>query len=102
MKSPATERLYQLEDELRAAEKRIAEMKAERDEAWNLVERQNEHVEDANSMIDRWIEASAMTLGDDGMWHWPSDTTIEAYHQLLEDYNVLVRKWNKFVPRYNV
>src|SRR5437588_3797710 len=74
MKSPATERLYQVEDELRAAERRIAEMKAERDDAWNSVQRKQEYVEDVNATIESWIEAFEMTLGDDGMWHSSGET----------------------------
>ena len=101
MKSPATDRLYQLEDDLKAAEKRIAEMKVERDEALDLVEKQRGYVEDADAMIQRWIEAEKMELGDDGKWHWPSKSTIENHHQLLEDYNALVREWNKLVQKYN-
>src|SRR5438270_1685042 len=101
MKSPATERLYQVEDELRAAERRIAEMKAERDDAWNLVQRKQEYVEDVNATIESWIEAFEMTLGDDGMWHSSGEHLIDKYHSLIEKHNALVREWNKLVREYN-
>jgi hypothetical protein len=100
MKSPATDRLYQLEDDLKAAEKRIAEMKVERDEALGLVERQREHVEDVHAMIDRWIEAFAMTLGEDGSWHW-KDGAMEWYDEMAEKYHALAKRWNKLIPKYN-
>src|SRR6266550_8619506 len=100
MKSPATNRLYQLEDDLKAAEARIAEMRAERDDAWNLVQRLREHVQDADDVTERWIDAFEMTLGDDGLYRW-QDGVEKNYDALIEKHNALVREWNKLVREYN-
>jgi predicted nucleic acid-binding Zn-ribbon protein len=58
--------LAQLKDALKEAERRIAEMRAERDKAFELVEQMKEHVSDVDALIDSWIEAFEMQLGDDG------------------------------------
>lgn len=48
-----------LQDRLANAERRIAELKAERDEARNLVDQMVEQVSDGNAVIERWKEAFA-------------------------------------------
>jgi len=59
--------LARIEDALKEAERRIAEMRAERDDrAFELVEQMKEHVSDVDALIDSWIEVFEMQLGDDG------------------------------------
>jgi hypothetical protein len=93
-------RIRELEDALKEAERRLAEMKAERDDAQQLVEREREHVEDADALIDSWIEAFGMQLGDDGNYFLPENIT-EQYEKLLTKYADLAKRWNRFVPKYN-
>jgi len=95
-----TNRIHELEDGLKEAERRVAEMRAERDEARDLVQRMEEHVEDADATIEQWNEAFAMELDDDGLWAF-SDNLMKRYDSLLDDHNALVKRWNKFVPKYN-
>ena len=88
-----------LEDRLKATERRVAEIKAERDEATELVERMREHVQDATSMIEQWCQAFDMQLDDDGKWTyaaWVSEREAD-----WQNYLALVEKWNRFVPDYN-
>jgi hypothetical protein len=88
-----------LRDQLTDAERRIAELKAERDEARTLVDQMVEQVSDGNAVIERWKEAFDMTLNDKGLWTW--DPFIQRYDDLVIRYNELLAKWNKFVPTYN-
>jgi hypothetical protein len=88
-----------LRDQLTDAEGRIAELKAERDEARTLVDQMVEQVSDGNAVIERWKEAFDMTLNDKGLWTW--DPFIQRYDDLVIRYNELLAKWNKFVPTYN-
>ena len=86
-----------LEDELKIAERRIIELKAERDEARDLSSRMQEHVTSSRETIDRWIEAFDMVLGDDGNWTFREDP----YDALFEKHEDLVKRWNRLVTRYN-
>lgn len=98
---PAPDRIGQLEDELKAAEQRTADMKAERDEAHELVERARQHVEDSSSTIQSWIEAFNMQLDDDGKYGWQDGGPVEQYDRLLDVHNDLAKRWNKIVGEYN-
>jgi hypothetical protein len=81
------------------AERRIAELKAERDEARHLIDQMVEQVSDGNAVIERWKEAFDMALNDKGVWTW--DPFIQRYDDLVSRYNELLAKWNRFVPTYN-
>jgi hypothetical protein len=63
-------RIGALEDEVKAKNARIAELHAEVDEARQLVEEMRQQVITNNDIVDGWIEAFGMTLGDDGLYHW--------------------------------
>jgi hypothetical protein len=86
------------EEQLKEAERRIAEMRAERDEARNMAQRMEEHVRDADALIDSWIESFEMQLGDDGTWKWHPDLIVD---DLQTRYFALLKQWNKFVGKYN-
>ena len=60
------DRIRELEDALKETERHIAEMRAERDQAFELVEQMKEHVSDVDALIDSWIEAFEMQLSEDG------------------------------------
>jgi hypothetical protein len=92
-------RIGVLEDELKQRDGRIRDMKKEIDEASILISELRDHVHDADDLLDSWIEAFEMELGDDGMWRW--ERWIDDAHTLREKYVALVRQWNKVVPRYN-
>jgi predicted nucleic acid-binding Zn-ribbon protein len=62
---PEPDRIRELEDALKEAERRVAEMRAERDQAFELVEQMKEHVSDVDTLIDSWIEAFEMQLSED-------------------------------------
>lgn len=95
----AGETIADLRGQLREAERRHAELKTERDQARDLIERMREQIDDANAVIESWIEAFEMVLDDNGVWKW-SPSFIEG-DQWVEKYRALLRQWNAFVPRYN-
>ena len=64
-KEPEPDRIRELEDALKESERHIAEMRAERDQAFELVEQMKEHVSDVDALIDSWIEAFEVQLSKD-------------------------------------
>ncbi len=79
-------------------ERRLAEVKTERDEARDLMRRMEEQVAAGNAVIEQWIEAFDMQLGDKG-WTW--NAFVDRHHALAERHTGLLRHWNRFVSRYN-
>jgi hypothetical protein len=64
-----------------------------------LIAELREHVQDARALVESWIEAFDMELGDDGLWgfaRWNAD-----YDALHEAHTALLRRWNALVPKYN-
>jgi Helix-turn-helix domain of resolvase len=101
-------RIRQLEDELKIADLRIKEMREERSEAFDLVTRMEERVKDSAALIDRWIEAFALEIGDDGSFKCqPPHVTdryndlVGQYNGLLKEHNELRQKWSNIVPQWN-
>ena len=50
-------------------------------------------------MIEDWIAADELELGDDGLYRL-SATVSTKYDELLDRYVALVKDWNKFVGEY--
>ena len=80
---PEPDRIRELEDALKEAERRVAEMRAERDQAFELVEQMKEHVSDVDALIDSWIEAFEMQLSEDGKQ--ARDALPESIKKILAD-----------------
>src|SRR4030095_14250972 len=64
-------------------ERHIAEMRAERDQAFELVEQMKEHVSDVDALIDSLIEAFEMQLSEDGKR--TRDALPESIKKILAD-----------------
>jgi hypothetical protein len=79
----------------------IKEAQKERAEALNLVDEMGEQVEDANALIESWIEAFDMVQTDDGLWTTQPSQLRDEYAALVEEHQKLVRDWNRFVGEYN-
>jgi len=102
MRTPGLKaKIEELEAEARQRRDEIKTLKADLNEAGELVDKMREHVEDGSALIESWIEAFDMQLGDDGLWAWPQHELLAAYQVLLDSHNKLVRDWNKFIPEYN-
>ena len=80
---PEPDRIRELDDALKEAERRVAEMRAERDQAFQLVEQMKEHVSDVDALIDSWIEAFEMQLSEDGKR--THDALPESIKKILAD-----------------
>lgn len=87
---PEPDRIRELEDALKEAERRVAKMRAERDQAFELVEQMKEHVSDVDALIDSWIEAFEMQLNEDGKR--THDALPESIRKIIADAVVLQKK----------
>jgi uncharacterized coiled-coil DUF342 family protein len=81
-KEPEPDRIRELEDALKETERHLAEMRAERDQAFELVEQMKEHVSDVDALIDSWIEAFEMQLSEGGKTR---DALPESIKKILAD-----------------
>jgi hypothetical protein len=89
----------ELQDELKHKDARIEELRQEIDEQRELIQRFREHAEDYDNCMERWKETFQMTMTDDGRWTW--DPFWNEHNKLVDDYNALVRNWNKYLPLIN-
>jgi hypothetical protein len=60
-----------LEDELNERDRRIADLRFERDEARDLIQRQDEQLQDVDELLETWKQAFDMSLDGDGNWSFP-------------------------------
>jgi hypothetical protein len=88
-----------LEDDLKQADRRIADLKRELDEARDLVRRQDEQLRDVATLLENWREAFEMVLDADGLWTAaPYFADAEQWH---DRYMALLREWNRNVTLFN-
>jgi hypothetical protein len=106
--SPEEARIRELEDQLKRAEERLKETREELAEANDVIRRQDEYVRDSSGMIDRWIEAFDLQIGDDGKYRTSAPHIVDRWNDLVDQYNGLVKeyndlreKWNAHVPDWN-
>jgi hypothetical protein len=97
VKMAVSKRIGELQDELKAKDRRIEELRQEIDEERDLVRRLREHAEDYNNNIEAWCEAFGMEMTEDGSWTWKP--FWKEHNELIDNYNDLVRNWNKYLPR---
>jgi cell division septum initiation protein DivIVA len=94
-------RIEGLEADLRYKDDQIRELRQENSQAVDLVDEMREHVEGANELIESWIEAFGMEMGESGMYDFGRDLLLDQHSKLIEKHNKLLREWNKFVGEYN-
>jgi DNA repair exonuclease SbcCD ATPase subunit len=92
--TPEQKRIGELEDALKDKERRIEDLRDERDRQAQLITKLREQLEECDAQIERWIEAFDMQLDDKGLWIWNVKDEHGRYLALLQE-------WNRFVPRYN-
>ena len=68
------------------------------DELRELVSRLREHVEDGAGVIESWQETFGM-VETEGGWTWAP--FWDERNRIIDDYNALVRDWNKHLPLIN-
>jgi hypothetical protein len=60
-----------LEDELNERDRRIADLRFERDEARDLIQRRDEQLQDVDELLETWKQGFDMSLDGDGNWSFP-------------------------------
>jgi hypothetical protein len=95
----ARKTIGELEDEIKQKDQRIEELRAEIDEQRELIQRLREHAEEYDQGIEAWCETFDMTMTEDGDWTWKP--FWDEHWQTIDDYNALVRDWNKYLPKIN-
>src|SRR5215470_9577310 len=93
------DRIGALQDEIKARDRRIEELRREIDELRDLVRRMEEHVEDSGNVIERWAEAFEMEMTESGSWSWKP--FWEEHSKIVNEHNALIDRWNRFVPLIN-
>ena len=103
-----TDRIHELEDELKADKQRNDELREEVNELNALIEGLREQAEEHHEAMSRWQAAFGMvpikerTDNEGGKyvtWQWEEDHTIAENIRLREKYNKLVTDYNRrFVP----
>jgi hypothetical protein len=92
-------RIGELEDELKAANKRIRELKAEKDAEGKTIAALAERLQDARDQIDRWIDAFEMTENEKGEYDLSEyDKRLD---KCIDERNAILREWNQQVDRFN-
>lgn len=96
-------RIAELEVDLKQRDRRIATLKAALDEATSLKDDMAEQVKEHAEIIDDWIQVFDMQQDDDGRWLFDVNQVAvwETAAELTEKNNAIIRRWNKFVPKYN-
>jgi hypothetical protein len=91
-----------LEDEIKARERRILELREEIDELRERNQELRTHAKEWQEVFEQWREAFEMVLDDNDMWSWDPfvaerDAVIGEYIELRRDYNKLVSDYNAVV-----
>jgi len=88
-----------LRDLLRHRDQARAELRSELDEANDILRRFDEYVEDYNGTLESWRQTFDMVMTDDGAWTW--DPFWDKHNQLIDQYNDLVKRWNRNLTAFN-
>jgi hypothetical protein len=88
----------ELEDEIKHLKQRLEDVRKDLDDERDLVRRLRESTEGCDAIIESWCEAFDMEMTDDG-WTWKP--FLDQHNRLCDDYNELVKKWNRYVPFIN-
>ena len=88
-----------LQDEIKHRDRRIEDLRREIDELRDLVRRMEEVMNDCCSTLESWKETFDMTETESGTWTWKP--FWDEHEEVIDDYNELVREWNKALPLIN-
>jgi hypothetical protein len=96
-------RVGELEDELKRRDERIAELRDEVDEMRDLVSRLRENAEDHENIMEAWRDTFDMKIVEarDGRETWTWEPFWDEHYELVDNYNKLVDRWNRFLPLIN-
>src|SRR5438067_1763881 len=97
----AVGKLTELENSLKLKDEKIKELRKELREATDLNDELTEQVQSANELFDQWIDAFEMVIGEDGKWTIPFADLQNERARIMDQYQHLLRDWNRFVGKYN-
>jgi hypothetical protein len=86
----------ELQDEVKACKRRIEELRSELDEERELTKELGDNVEQCHEVIEQFAECG-MEMVEGDLWSWKPFRA--QYDKLIDDYNKLVRNWNRYLPR---
>ena len=92
-----------LKENLRHVRRRLADKERDLQAADAIVAEMREEVEQQGELREHWIEVFDMQMNEDGNWLFDREQTeLWAKHEeLLDEFDKLVRAWNRFVAEYN-
>ena len=94
-----TQKIVDLERELRFRDRRINELKSEIDGLRQAVRDMEEWVKERDAYLEEFITTFGLDLDNDGFYR--NGDFIRRHQQLFDDYNALVTRHNKLVRRFN-
>jgi hypothetical protein len=100
------QRIADLKRELRFKDERINELKVELDQQRELVRSMEEHVQERDEYLERFVTAFGMESNDDNCWTWGPfiaghNVLVDKYSDLIAGYNKLVRAFNHNIAMVN-
>ena len=94
-------RILELEDRLKDADRRLAEVRLERDEAVALVESMREQLDEDNEQIEAWKAAFELEIDDAGLWSFNGASLSERHDALVAKHVDLLMQWNRACADFN-
>src|SRR6267378_5973222 len=94
-----TQKIADLERELKFRDRRINELKSEIDGLRQAISDMEEWVKERDAYLEEFITTFGLELDNDGFYR--NGDFIRRHQQLFDDYNALVTRQNKLVHRFN-
>src|SRR6266478_6141041 len=94
-----TQKIVDLERELKFRDRRINALKSEIDGLRQVVRDMEEWVKERDAYLEEFITTLGLDLDNDGFYR--NGDFIRRHQQLFDDYNALVTRQNKLVRRFN-
>jgi hypothetical protein len=94
-----TQKIADLERELKFRDRRINELKSEIDGLRQAISDMEEWVKERDAYLEEFITTFGLELDNDGFYR--NGDFIRRHQQLFDDYNALVTRQNKLVRRFN-
>jgi lambda repressor-like predicted transcriptional regulator len=94
-----TQKIVDLERELKFRDRRINELKSEIDGLRQVVRDMEEWVKERDAYLEEFVTTFGLDLDNDGFYR--NGDFIRRHQQLFDDYNALVTRQNKLVRRFN-
>jgi hypothetical protein len=94
-----TQKIVDLERELKFRDRRINELKSETDGLRQVVRDMEEWVKERDAYLEEFITTFGLDLDNDGFYR--NGDFIRRHQQLFDDYNELATRQNKLVRRFN-